>query len=47
MDENCIFTADIMLELADCLQKRLALDVSDCAADLDDGNLHVIGMRGV
>ena len=47
MDQNRIFTADIVLELADCLQEGLALDVSDGAADLDDGNLHVIGMQGV
>ena len=46
MDQNGVFTAYIVLELTDCLQKRLALDVTDGAADLDDGDLHVIRFLG-
>ena len=39
MDQNGVLVSDVMLELADCLQKRLALDIADRAADLGDGNV--------
>ena len=35
--------ADIVLKLADCLKKRLAFDVTDSTAYLDDGDLCFIG----
>ena len=38
MDQNGVLVSDVMLELADCLQKRLALDIADGSADLNDGN---------
>ena len=31
-----------MLELSDCLKERLAFDVSDCSADLDDRDMCLI-----
>ena len=43
MNQNSIFPSDVMLELADRLQKRLALDIADCAAYLNDRDVHVIG----
>ena len=42
VNQNCIFVSDIQLELADGLQKRLALDVTDRAAHFDDGNLCIL-----
>jgi len=38
VDQNGVLVSDVMLELADCLQKRLALDIADGSADLNDGN---------
>ena len=35
--------ADIVLKLADCLKKRLAFDVADSTAYLDDGDLCFVG----
>ncbi len=43
MDQNGIFMADVMLELSDGLQKRLALDITYGAADLNDGDLGLVG----
>ena len=34
--------SDIVLELADCLQERLALDIADGSADLNDSNTVLI-----
>ncbi len=34
---------DVVLELPDGLQKRLAFNVADRAADFDDGNVRVFG----
>ena len=36
MDQNRIVMSDIMLELTDGFQERLALDISDRSADLND-----------
>ena len=41
MDQNGIFVPDLVLELSDGFQKRLALDIADCTPDLDDGNAHI------
>ena len=35
--------ADVVLELADSFQKRLAFDIPDRAADLNDGDVGVFG----
>ena len=43
MDQNGIFMTDIMLELTDRLQKRLAFDVTDGTAYLNDGDFRVLG----
>ena len=43
MDENGILMSYLMLELADGLQKRLALDIANGSAYLNDGNLGVGG----
>ena len=43
MNQNGIFMADFVLELTDCLEKRLALDVTYGAADLNDGNVCLLG----
>ena len=44
MDQNGIFMTDIMLELTDRLQKRLAFDVTDGTAYLNDGAFRVLGL---
>ena len=43
MDQDRVFAACFMLELADGLQERLALDIAYRAADLDDGDMHILG----
>ena len=39
MDQNGIFVPHLMLELTDGLQERLALDITDGTADLNDGDI--------
>ena len=41
MDQNRIFVSHLMLELSDRFQKRLAFDITDRTADLDNGYAHV------
>ena len=43
MNEDRIFPAHLMLELADGLEERLAFDVADGSAYLDDGNMCILG----
>ena len=43
MDENGIFMTDLMLELTDSLQKRLAFDITDGSAHLNNSNLSIGG----
>ena len=38
VDQNGVLVSDIVLELADRLQERLAFDIADGSADLNDGN---------
>ena len=39
MDEDRVFAAELLAHLADCFKKRQRLDVADCSADLDDGDI--------
>lgn len=43
MNQNCVFMADVVLKLSDCLEKRLALDVTYRAANLNDRDLCLVG----
>jgi len=43
MDQNGILMSNLMLELADRFQKRLAFDIADGAANLNDGDLGFCG----
>ena len=43
VDAQGVFPAEVAAQLADGLQKRLALDVAHGAADLDDGHILVCG----
>ena len=36
MDEDTVLVSYFMLELSDCLEERLTLDIADCTAHLDD-----------
>ena len=45
MDQDGVAGADLMAELADGLQERLALNIADGAADLDDCDFRFIGIR--
>ena len=45
MDQNHVLASLLMLELADGLKERLALDVADRATHLDDGDLRGLGRR--
>ena len=48
MDQNGILISDLVAELADRLQERLALDIADGAADLDDRDAVLVrGFRAV
>ena len=48
MDQNGILISDLVAELANRLQERLALDIADGAADLDDRDaVFVRGFRAV
>ena len=38
MDKDRIVMSHIMLELTDGFQERLALNITDCTTNLDDGN---------
>ena len=42
MDQDRVLMADVVLELADRLKERLALDVADRTADLNDRDLCLI-----
>ena len=42
MDEDDIFPPFFVLELADGFKERLAFDISDSAAHLDDGDLRIL-----
>ena len=45
MDVEGVRPADVLPELPDGLEERLALDVADGAADLDEDDVHVVGHR--
>ena len=45
MDQNHVLASLLMLELADGLKERLALDIADGSTHLDDGDLRVLGRR--
>ena len=36
MTQDGIVVSHLMLELSDCLEERLTLDIADCTAHLDD-----------
>ena len=43
VDEQRVLAPEVLAELADGLEERLALDVSHRAADLDHDHVHVVG----
>ena len=45
MNEDGILVPYFMLELTDCLEERLALDVADGTADFNDGNVCLLGSK--
>ena len=45
MNEDCILVPYFVLELTDCLEERLALDVADGTADFNDGNVCLLGSK--
>ena len=42
MNQHTIFAADIVLELTDRFKKRLAFDIADSAADLDNCDFRLL-----
>ena len=45
MDQDCVLAPFFMLELADGLEERLALDIADRSADFNNRDLRVLGGR--
>lgn len=45
MNEDGILVPYFVLELTDCLEERLALDVADGTADFNDGNVCLLGSK--
>ena len=41
MNIKAVVLADLVTDLTDSLDKRLALDIADCAADFRDDNVRV------
>ena len=45
MEKDGILMSYFMLELTNCLQKWLALNVTDSSANFNDGNVRIIGSK--
>jgi hypothetical protein len=45
VDERAAVAADLVPQLADCLEERQGLDVADRSADLDDLHVRLLGLR--
>ena len=43
MDQDGIVVSDFMLELTDCLQEWLTLNISNRSADLNDRDMCIVG----
>ena len=45
MNEDGILVPYFMLELTDCLEERLTFDITNGAADFNDGNVCLLGSK--